>query len=87
MKLLHDYVLLEQEDAKETNVGGIIVTTQPKQEEGVVVAVGDGTFNHGKWISPNVEVGDRVRFNGFTNIEIEGKKYLLLRYSDIICVL
>ena len=90
MKLLHDYVLIKKEEAKEETVSGIILTSSPtNQNIGSVVATGEGKFEYGKWIHNDVEVGDEVQFspNAGSTIKIRGKEYLLIRNSDIICVL
>lgn len=85
MKLLHDYVLVKKSEEEQT-VGGIILSTVA-QKIGEVVATGEGTFSYGKWIHNDVEVGDTVQYDGGSTIKIEGKEYLLLRNSDIICIL
>lgn len=89
MKLLHDNVLVIPEVKEEKTDSGIILGSAPKtQNIGTVFATGEGRFDHGKWIHNEVKEGDTVQFSAyFTEITIEGKKYLLMPHSNIICIL
>lgn len=88
MKLLHDYILVTV-DVEEETESGIILSTKHVPDTGVVIATGDGKFDYGKWIHNDVEKGDKVQFTPGAGhlIKIKGKEYLLLRNSDVICVL
>lgn len=92
MKLrpLYDMVIIEPVEAKET-IGGIYVAPSAQQDvnEGVAVAVGPGSTDvNGKFVTPQVKVGDRVVFNRMRSMEItEGsKKYLMMNLSEVLAV-
>lgn len=89
MKLLHDNVLVIPEVKEETTESGIILGSTPKaQNIGTVFASGEGKFDHGKWVHNEVQEGDVVQFGPHVQeITIEGKKYLLMAHSNIICIL
>ena len=89
MKLLHDNVLVTPEVKEETTESGIILGSAPKaQSIGRVFASGDGKFESGKWIHNEVQEGDIVQFGPYSEpIVIEGNKYLLMKHSNIICIL
>ena len=54
-----------------------------------VVAIGDGTTFDGKDVGMKVAVGDDVLFSKYagTEIEFEGKKYVIVRQADILAKL
>ena len=88
MKLrpIEDRVVIElKEDIVEKNIGGIIIpdTAKDKPNIGEVVAV--GTNDELKKI---IKVGDKViyaKYSG-TEIEMDGKKYLITKKDDILAV-
>ncbi len=77
-------VLLEQATKEEKTKGGIYLPEEARAEkkEGVVAAV--GSFKDGKELP--LKKGDRVIYGGYSNeeLEIEGKKYLLIEFKDIL---
>ncbi|MCK9330214.1 MAG: co-chaperone GroES [Candidatus Cloacimonetes bacterium] len=83
---IEDRVLIElKDDVVEKNVGGIIIpdTAKDKPNIGEVVAV--GTDEDLKKI---IKVGDKViyaKYSG-TEIEVDGKKYLIVTKNDILAV-
>ncbi|MFA6819867.1 MAG: co-chaperone GroES [Bacteroidaceae bacterium] len=84
---LSDRVLISPAAAEEKTVGGIIIpdTAKEKPLEGKVVAVGEG-----KKDEPMVlKAGDKVLYGKYagTEIEHEGKKYLVMRQSDVVAIL
>lgn len=89
MKLipLEDRVTLIQDEAiKETPTGlAIPETAQQKPKMGTIVAVGPGKPNY----PMAVKTGDRVLFVPYagTEVEHEGKKYLIMRMSDLIAII
>jgi len=87
IKPLSDRVLVEPSAAEEKTTGGIIIpdTAQEKPQRGQVVAVGDGKKDE----PLTVKVGDAVLYGKYagTEIQIEGKDYLIMRESDIFAVL
>ena len=88
---IFDRVLILPCEAESETKSGIILPTvaQDKAQEGVVVAVGDGTTAEGKDIGMKVKVGDKVIYSKYAGneIEIDEKKYVILRQADILAVL
>lgn len=87
IKPLADRVLITPAPAEEKTVGGIIIpdTAKEKPLQGTVAAVGDG-----KKDEPMVlKEGDTVLYGKYagTEVEYEGKKYLVMRQSDVVAIL
>ena len=84
---LADRVLIEPAAAEEKTVGGIIIpdTAKEKPLQGTVVAVGGGTKDE----TMVLKAGDPVLYGQYagTELEHEGKKYLIMRQSDVVAVL
>ena len=87
LKPLADRVLVEAAAAEEKTAGGIIIpdTAKEKPQRGKVIAVGQGKKDE----PLTVKVGDSVLYGKYsgTEINIEGKEYLIMRESDIFAVL
>ena len=87
IKPLSDRVLIEDAEAVEKTVGGIIIPDSAKEKplKGTVVATGNGTKDE----EMIVKVGDTVLYGKYagTEIEFEGKKYLMMRQSDILAII
>jgi chaperonin GroES len=87
IKPLADRVLVEPAPAEEKTASGIIIpdTAKEKPQRGSVVAVGNGKKDE----PMTVKVGDSVLYGKYsgTEINIEGKDYLIMRESDIFAVL
>ena len=68
-------------------IGGIIIpdTAKEKPLQGNVLAVGAGTKDE----EMVVKEGDKVLYGKYsgTELEFEGKKYLIMRQSDILAIL
>ncbi len=86
IKPLADRVLVEPTPAEEVTVSGIIIPDSAKEKplRGTVLAAGNGTKDE----EMAVKEGDQVLFGKYagTEIEFEGKKYLIMRQSDILAV-
>ena len=86
-KPLADRVLVEAAAAEEKTAGGIIIpdTAKEKPQRGKVIAVGTGKKDE----PLTVKVGDSVLYGKYagTEINIEGREYLIMRESDIFAVL
>ena len=69
------------------SVGGIIIpdTAKEKPLQGTIVAVGKGTKDE----EMVLKEGDTVLYGKYagTELEFEGKKYLIMRQSDVVAVL
>lgn len=87
VKPLHDRVIVEPAAAEEKTVSGIIIpdTAKEKPQRGTIVAVGTGKKDE----PMTVKVGDQVLYGKYsgTEIQIEGKDYLIMRESDIFAVI
>ncbi|MBQ7443042.1 MAG: co-chaperone GroES [Bacteroidaceae bacterium] len=87
IKPLADRVLIEPATAETKTVGGIIIpdTAKEKPLQGTVVAVGTGTKDE----EMVLKAGDQVLYGKYagTELEHEGKKYLIMRQSDVVAVL
>lgn len=86
VKPLADRVLVEPAAAEEKTAGGIIIpdTAQEKPQKGTIVAVGNGKPDE----PLTVKKGDSVLYGKYagTEINIEGKDYLIMRESDIFAI-
>jgi chaperonin GroES len=94
MKLrpLHDRVLIQRIEEKETVKGGIIIpdSAKEKSQEGEVIAAGAGKIlENGSVLPVEVQAGDRILFGKYsgTEIKIEGQDYIILREDEIIGIL
>jgi len=91
MKLmpLDNRVVLEPLDAQDKTTGGIYLpdTAKEKPQVGKVVAAGPGKLlEDGKRNPMSVKVGDEVIYGKYTgnDVEVEGKKFVILRESDLL---
>lgn len=84
---LADRVLIEPTPAEETTMSGIIIPDSAKEKplKGTVLATGKGTKDEEMVLAE----GDTVLYGKYagTEIELEGKKYLIMRQSDVLAVL
>ena len=88
---LNDRVLLEPCEAEEKTAGGIVLpeTAKEKPQRGVILATGPGRLlDSGERGGMDVKVGDEVFYGKYagTNVEVDGKEYVILRESDILAV-
>ncbi len=92
IKPLADRVVVEAAAAEEKSSGGIILpdTAQEKPQQGTVVAVGPGKASDaGTIVDMTVKSGDKVLYGKYSGTEVnhEGKEYLIMRESDILAIL
>jgi len=79
---LNDNVLLEIQQAKEPKtISGIIIPDSAKEKPDYAKVVAMGIIEN-----PGISVGDTVFYRKHTGTEIdfEGKKYLLMAYADLL---
>lgn len=80
-------VVVEASAAEEKTKGGIIIpdTAKEKPQRGKVIAVSDIDEKGNK---PSVKVGDTVLYGKYagTEVQLEGKDYLIMRETDIFAV-
>ncbi len=88
---LFDRVVIEPEQKNNASNSGLVLPdiAKVRQEEGVVVAVADGTNFEGEKVEMKVKIGDKVFFNKYAGAEvkIENKTYIVMRQIDIIGVI
>ena len=87
MKPLADRVIVAPAAAEEKTKSGIIIpdTAKEKPQRGEIVAVGNGKKDE----PMTVKVGDQVLYGKYagTEINIDGKEYLIMRNSDIFGII
>ncbi len=90
IKPLNDYLLLEKTPS-EKKVGSIVLTTEKKSGNvATVVAVGPGKKDEkGNLIAITLKVGDKVVYREYsgTDVEEDGKKYILIKDEDILATI
>lgn len=90
LKPLGDKVVVKPAAAEEKTAGGIYVpdTAKKKSTEGEVIAVGRGKFVDGKFVEPEVKVGDIVIYSkyGGTEVTIADVDYVILDEDSILAV-
>ena len=89
---LQDRILVQRLAEEEKTKGGIIIpdTAKEKPAEGKVVSVGNGKLgDDGKRIPLEIKKGDKVLFGKYsgTEVNVEGKEYLIMREDDILGVI
>jgi len=89
LRPLDDRVVIEQSEAEERTSGGIVLpdTAKEKPQRGTVLAVGPGKLTDtGNRATLSVRTGDVVLYGKYAGAEVEitGKKYYVLRESDIL---
>jgi chaperonin GroES len=88
MKLqpLDDRVVIEVKELEEKNIGGIIIpdTAKEKPQMGVVIAVGTD-----EELQKLLKEGDKVLYGKYsgTEVDVDGKKYIILSRSDVLAKL
>ena len=94
MKLrpLDDRVIVKQSEAEERTAGGIVLpdTAKEKPLTGKVIATGPGKLlDNGKRAAMAVKKNDDVIYGKYagTEVELDGKKYFILRESDILGII
>ena len=92
MKLLQDKVLVKLNSRNpQTNVNGIIVNEDEKDENGYymgeVLIVGEGKYQHGVLTKPTVKIGDKILYSFKQDIIYNGKKYHLISNDNILAIL
>lgn len=87
VKPLADRVLVEPAEAETKTASGIIIpdTAKEKPMKGKVIAVGAGKKDE----PVTVKVGDTVLYGKYagTELQVEGKEYLIMRESDIFAII
>jgi chaperonin GroES len=92
VKPLADRVLVEALEAAEKTAGGLYIPDNAKEkpQKGKIIAVGPGkAAENGTLIKPEVKVGDTVLYGKYsgTEVQLDGKDYLIMRESDLLAVI
>ena len=92
IKPLSDRVLVEPQEDKEVEKGGIIIpdSAKEKPQQGKVISLGTGkNDDDGKLIPFNVKEGDTVLMPkyGGTEVKLDEKDYQIMREDDILAVI
>lgn len=87
IKPLADRVLVEPKEAETKTASGLYIpdTAKEKPQEGKVIAAGPGKKDE----PMEVKVDDEVIYGKYagTEVTVEGKKYLIVKQSDILAIL
>ena len=87
IKPLADRVLIEPQEAETKTASGIYIpdTAKEKPLKGKVIAVGNGTKDE----KMEVAVGDTVLYGKYagTELNFDGKDFLVMRQSDILAII
>jgi chaperonin GroES len=91
MRPLADRVIVEPMEAEEQTASGILLpeTAKEKPQQGTIVAIGAGRRDEdGELIPMDVKLNDKVLYAKYagTEVKITGKKYLILKESDILAI-
>ncbi|MEM7110992.1 MAG: co-chaperone GroES [Chloroflexota bacterium] len=91
LKPLGDRLVIEPKEREQTTASGLVLpeSAKEKPQEGEVLAVGPGRRDEdGDRIAMDVAVGDIVLYAkyGGTEIKLDGKKYLILKESDVLAI-
>lgn len=92
IKPLADHVFIEPIESETMTKSGIYIpeTAESKPTTGKIVATGEGKMNEkGERIPMSVKIGDTVLYKkyGLSEVEIDGKKYMVGDEGDILAVL
>ena len=87
IKPLSDRVIVEPAAAETQTASGIIIpdTAKEKPQKGTVLAIGNGKKDE----PMTVKVGDIVLYGKYagTELNVDGKDLLIMRESDIFCII
>ena len=87
IKPLADRVLIEPKEAEMKTASGIYIpdSAKEKPQQGTVIAVGPGKKDE----PMEVAVGDTVIYGKYagTEVSVDGKKYLIVKQSDILAIM
>lgn len=87
IKPLQDRVLIEPKEAEVKTASGLYIPDSAKEKpmNGIVVAAGPGKKDE----PMEVKAGDEVLYGKYAGTEVtfEGKKYLIMKQSDILAIL
>ncbi len=88
---LQDRLVIEAAAKEQTTAGGIILpdAAQEKPQRGTVIAVGPGKrLDSGQLAPIDINVGDTVLYGKYagTEVNVDGKDYIIIRAEEILAV-
>lgn len=90
IKVIQGRILLTRSEVEAVTPGGIHIPdpTLHRAQSGVVIQASEETLPSGAVIKPDVEPGDLVYFtkHAGSDVEINGRKYLIIKYEDLLAV-
>jgi chaperonin GroES len=90
IKPLEDRIVVTVLETEQTTASGIVIpdTAKEKPQEGTVLAVGPGRFEHGQRLPLDIKEGDTVIFSkyGGTEVKFGADEYLILSARDVLAV-
>ncbi len=98
IKPLQDWILIQPGEASERSAGGIFIpdVAQENQQEGEVIAVGEGKFVEKKdkkgkviekkFVKTSLRVGDKVLYEKYAErkIKVNSEEWIMVREEDIL---
>jgi chaperonin GroES len=88
---LYDNVAVKQSDTEETTQSGLVIPgSKASEEQGTVIAVGEGQVLQDGTIRPlTVKVGDTVLFTGkgASLVTVDGADVLVFRERDLLAII
>ena len=92
LKPLDDRIVVKPNEAEERTASGLVIpdTAKEKPQRGKVIAVGTGRVSDDGKVTPlSVKVGDSVLYGKYsgTELNLDGKDYMIMRESDIYAIL
>lgn len=86
-----DHIVIKLVESREVTASGIIIpdTAKEKPEQGEVLAVGPGKFEHGQRVVMEVKTGDTVMFKKYAPDEftIDGERVFVIESHDVIGII
>lgn len=83
IKPLHDLIIVQPDEAESVTKGGLIIpdSVKEKPQRGTIISVGGKT--------EEVKEMNKVLYKKFsgTEIEVDGKKYLIMSENDILAII
>ena len=91
LKPLGERLVVEPQEQQTTTASGLVLpeTAKEKPQQGTIVAAGPGKKgDDGEYAGLEVSVGDVVMYAkyGGTEVKIDGKKYLIMKESDVLAI-
>lgn len=89
---LGNRVVVRPSAPEKVTQSGIIIpdtTSKEKPAQGEVLAVGPGSYDDGKLVPMQVNVGDTVLFAKYSpeEVEVDGEQYFILREDSLLAII